>query len=267
MKNLSKILIIVLFLVMYANLEAKALRIVSISPSITEIIFALGGESNLVGVTSSCDYPKRARNLPSIGDFATPNLEKIVALKPDLVIGMGNPGSSKNFLLQKMGIKTIVLNSPNNFQDIYKIICEIGLVLDKQAKAKNLVNNLKYSVCKYKVNPNFKSKSVIILIWQQPLMAVSNKSFVSEIVEAAGFKNLLKTKTHFPVISKEFLYAANPDYIILAEPRIKNFFIEANTFANLKAVKNKHVIYKINTDWLLRPGPRFVNAIKQLQEQ
>lgn len=263
--KLIRIFIIFLIFLSCAKINASELRIVSISPSVTEIIYALKSEKNLVGVTTSCDYPFAVKSLPKIGDFANPNLEKIVALKPDLVAGIGNPVSQKNFLLQKLGIKTKIWASPKTFADIYQIILDLGLMLNKKIEAQKLVSDMAKTVNLYKSPPKNPNNKVIIIIWYQPLIAAGDQSFVSKIVEAAGFENILKTKEEFPIIGKEFIFQANPDFIILAEPKLINLLLQDKLFANLKAIKHNQVIYKINPDWLLRPGPRFVKAIKQLR--
>ena len=263
--NLKNISLVLLILINFSSLAEASLRIVSISPSVTEIIYALKSEKNLVGVTTSCDYPFAAKSLPKIGDFANPNLEKIVALKPDLVAGIGNPVSQKNFILQKLGIKTKIWASPKTFADIYQIISDLGSILNKKSEAQKLISEMTKTVNRYKSPKKNSNNKVIIIIWYQPLIAAGDQSFVSKIVEAAGFENILKTKEEFPIIGKEFIFQANPDFIILTEPKLINLLLQDKLFANLKAIRHNQVIYKINPDWLLRPGPRFVKAIKQLR--
>ncbi|MBT3581695.1 ABC transporter substrate-binding protein [bacterium] len=223
-------------------------RIVSISPVVTEIVYLLEAQDRLVGVTSACDYPKEALELPEVGDFTQPNLERIVALEPDLVVGMGNENSVYNQKLLKMGIETKVLGSPKSFAEIYNIIDLLGSISGQEDKAATVVADLKAQVVQIK-DESLKMKvrpTVLVLIWERPMIAAGQDTFINEMIEAAGGQNMIRIKKiQYPHISAELVLHQKPDIIIRGYDKEES---------------------SIDPDLLMRSGPRFVEGVRGMQK-
>jgi iron complex transport system substrate-binding protein len=251
------------------KINKKPKRIVSLAPSITEILFALKLNKEIVGVTNFCNYPKHAKNKEKVGGFTNPSLEKIVSLKPDLVIATyGNPLNLIN-KLNKLKINTFVIN-PKNINDVIKNIEVIGKLTGKEKCAKNLTKKLKDKMNKIiKLAKKLKKKKVFLLLWDKPLTTVGSKTYINDLVDLVGCENIAKnSKLSYPIYSLEKLIIENPDIIILIGmgenwkhkiKKIKNNHI----WEKISAVKNNK-IYLIDPDLVNRPGPRIVNGLEEL---
>ena len=132
-----------LFVFITAANSESSLKIVSLAPSITEIICTLNAGENLVGITNDCNYPDQINNTQRVGSFLNPNIEKIISLKPNIVFGIKNNLNLNFVKLDQLGIKTFLYNSPQSIEGLYELIKEIGLVLAKQKTAENCISKLK----------------------------------------------------------------------------------------------------------------------------
>ncbi len=238
-------------------------RVVSLAPNLTENIFAVGAGGKLVGVTSYCDYPEEAKQIPKIGDTISPNIETIIASKPQVVF-VSTASQIENFTatLEGRGINVFVTN-PSDFEGILRNLKQMGDVLGTAANAEKLIADLRNRVkaVEEKVKDQPRAK-VFVQIAREPLFTVGKDSFITEIVAQAGGESATKNvPTPYPKLSKETALALNPDAIILSESPDNT---EPNdVFANSGAVKNKR-IFRINAAWLARPGPRVVDALEQM---
>lgn len=249
-------------------------RIVSLAPSNTEILFALGLGDRVVGVTDYCNYPpevikKRERGeIQSIGGYTTVDVEKVIALNPDLVIASYGNGIQVVNAIKKFGIPVICLN-PRNLEDIMRDIYIIGKVCNAEENAtkliefmKNKINNIKNKIKNIKTRPR-----VIHIIWNDPIWVSGNNTFIDEIIELAGGENAIKYEG-WVVISLEDLLRLNPDIIIVSSgtgmSKGRNILYEwVIKIRDLKAVKNNRV-YVIDVDIISRPSYRLVYALEQL---
>jgi iron complex transport system substrate-binding protein len=242
-------------------------RIVSISPVVTEIIYQLNAANKLVGVTNVCNYPAAALKLPKIGDFTNPNLEKVLLLKPDLVLGMGNPNSPGNLKLKELGVKSVVLNSPQTINEIYSQIQLIGQLTDKPAQAQDLIKNLKHQVALFKQSRPKKPKSILVVIWAPPITVAAQNTFINELIELAGYKNVIQNSPiQFPVINAENILLSQPQVILLGQPDLLTLIRNNPALKQTPAIKNNQIINTINPDLFLRPGPRFIEGVRQLRK-
>ena len=251
----------------------KISRVVSLAPSVTEMIFAAGGGDRLVGVTTFCNYPEEAKLIAKVGDTMNPNMETIVALKPDIVfVSTASQIEAFAKTLEQNEIAVYVMD-PILLVQISESIRRLGDIFDTNEVAVETSYRLelRYSeVCKRTKGCLDRDKndrapdavSVFVQISNEPLFTVGKISFLNDVVQDAG--GLLVTggiKTAFPKLSKETASALNPEVIILSESEDN---LEPNeVFKNSLAVKNGRV-YKINADLLSRPGPRLVDALEQI---
>ena len=244
------------------NLPSEVTRAVSLAPNLTEIIFAVDAGDKLVGVTTFCNYPENAENIQKVGDTLKPNIENIVALKPDVVF-VTTASQLKAFTatLEEQNIKVFVTN-PNSLKDIYKSIDKLGEILGKKENAENVVTKLKQRVAEIEAKTKDVEKVRTFVQLDKTLYTIGKTAFLTDIVIKAGGVSVTNdVPMGFPKISKENAVELNPDAIILSDSPDNN---EPNdAFGNSNAVKNKKV-YKINADILSRPAPRIVDALEQI---
>lgn len=255
--------------------ESANLRLISTAPSITEILFALNLEKEIVGVSSLCNYPKEAQNKTEIGTFSYPNIEKIIALKPDIVFLTGLEQSPTQDKLKKLGIKTVTIY-PKDIDELYQSIRYIGELTDSIDNAHILINKMKKGIdnIKEKVShiPMGLRKKILIEMMDDPLIVASKDSFVGELGTIAGGRNIAyDTDRPYPKFSPELVLERNPDSIIMGymfkdKDAIKRVSQRLG-WSNINAVKNKAIFNDINPDILLRPGPRAQEAIEELYKR
>jgi len=240
-------------------------RIVSLAPSNTEILFALGLNSEIIGVTEFCDYPEEAKRKEKIGGFSNPNLEKIYSLEPDFVFGIrGNPKDTL-INLTKLNFNVLAYD-PLDVDELLNLIELIGKIVDKREEAYNLINKMEEKrnslINKAKLLPK---KRVYLELWNNPYMSVGENSYLNKIIEETGGINIAKkAKGDWPILSQEFIINENPEVIIIAYMGQNiDEVLKRPGWENIDAVKNKRVYY-INPDLLFRLGPRIVDGMEEL---
>ncbi|HMT07026.1 MAG TPA: cobalamin-binding protein [Pyrinomonadaceae bacterium] len=248
-------------------------RIVSLAPSATEMVYAVGAGDRLVGVTTFCNYPEQALEVAKVGDTMTPNMETIVALKPDVVL-VSTASQIENFTktLEQNGIAVYVMN-PTHTADVLKSIKSIGDILGTVASANRVADELERRQAAIRSALGGMPESgpmqfddgrirLFVQISREPLFTIGKGSFLSQVVAAAGGISVTAdVPTAYPKISKETALSLRPNAIILSDSEDNR---EPNeVFANSPAVKNGRVL-RVNADILSRPGPRLIDAMEQI---
>jgi iron complex transport system substrate-binding protein len=240
-------------------------RAVSLAPNLTEIVFAVGAGDKLIGRTSFDNFPPEAEKIRTVGDTINPNIENIIALKPQIVF-VSTASQIETFAktLDAQGIAVFVTN-PNSLEGIYKSIENIGDIFGNKSNAEKLVEDLKSRVAKVEENSKSLDKVRVFVQIDKSLYTIGKDSFLTDLIAKAGGISVTKDlETGYPKISKETALALNPDVIILSDSADND---EPNeVFKNSAAVKNGR-IYKINADILSRPGPRIVDALEQISQK
>lgn len=242
-------------------------RIISLAPSVTETVFALGFGNRLVGVTTYCDFPAEAQKLPKIGGFMNASLEVIVAKRPDLVIGVSSATDPvKAREMERLGLK-VTLISLASVSDILSSIKSIARLLGNPAAGENLVRNItrQFEKVKKRVAPAPR-RSTLLAVGLRPLVAVGGKNFVDELITLAGGENIAGNAAQpWLNLPDEYVVARAPQVIIqagLGSDRGES----AKHWADLKsipAVKEQRVsIYP--SDKILRPGPRIGEGLEEI---
>ena len=257
----------------FANAQQK-LRVISLAPSTTEILFALGLDDEIVGVSQFCNYPSATMTKEKIGTFSNPNIEKILWLKPDIVFCTGLEQTPVIAKLRQLNFK-VYISDPRNFQELFNSIKEIGGLINRESQAAVLINGMKSDldkiITKENLMPYKKRPKIFFEIWHSPLMTVGRGSFVDELLSLAGGINIAHdVKRPYSYFSSEQVIKQNPDCIILAymSGEAPSKMIGARFgWKNISAVKNKHIYNDINPDLLLRPGPRLVEGLKEIQKR
>jgi iron complex transport system substrate-binding protein len=242
-------------------------RIVSLAPSVTETLFALGFGDRLVGVTTYCDYPAEARKLPKIGGFMSPSIEAIVAKRPDLVIGVNSaidPVKARE--MERLGLR-VNLVSLTSLSDILKAIKSIAQLLGSPEAGEKLASKIVAQVEDVKKRiERAPRRSVLLVVGIRPLVAVGGKNFIDELITLAGGDNIAGSATQpWLNLPEEYVVAKAPQVIIeagMGSERDQS----GKDWGDLKsipAVKARR-IYSYPSDKILRPGPRFGEALAEL---
>ena len=238
-----------------------AQRIVSLAPSITEILFAMQLGSRVVGVTEVCDYPPEARRKPKVGDYQV-SPEKVVALKPDLVVAHEVLNGRVIPVLKRLGLRVLHAN-PNRFEKLYAFIRAIGMAADATREAERLVRTMKARVDHVRRQALPRRPRALFLISVEPLWAAGRDTFAHEMMTLAGARNTLaQAITGFKAVSLETALGSAPELILLAGPNADSV-LKNPRWQRIPAVHNRRV-YELNPDWVLRESPRSVNGLEQI---
>jgi len=239
-------------------------RIISLAPSNTEILFALGLGDKVVGVTDYCEYPPEALNKTKEGEYATPNIEKIVALNPDLILaGYGNPIEVVYTLaglgLTVFGIKTTDLD------DLLNDIRRVGEITDKEVEAQALTSAMasRIQAVTNQTAELEQRPRVFYIVWGgegSALWTAGSGTFIHELIEKAGGVNICQNITGYTTISIEDVLARDPEIIITSELSY-DWALNATELASTNASQTGR-IYTLDDDLVQRPGPRLVKGLE-----
>jgi iron complex transport system substrate-binding protein len=246
-------------------------RIVSLAPSVTETVFALGMGDALVGVSVYCDYPPAAQRIERVGNFLTPNIEAIVAKHPDVVIAVPSPGNRNPVeTLRRLGLKVVVVE-PNTIAEIEDSLVTIGQAIGREAEGRALAASIETRMAAIRARlADAPRRKVLMVVGQTPLIAVGSGLFQDELISMARGINLAAPAGgRWPRLSVEFVIAAAPEVIIDTtmgnEERAGAGAALAfwGTFHTLPAVR-QHRVYGFKAYQLLRPGPRLPEALESI---
>jgi iron complex transport system substrate-binding protein len=236
-------------------------RIISLAPSNTEILFALGLGDKVVGVTDWCDYPPEALEKEKVGSYDTPDTEKIVALNPDLIlVAYGTTMDVINNLvglgLTVFGIKTTDLD------DLLNDIRTIGEITDKELEAYALTSEMavRIQAVTNQTEELEERPRVFYIVWHDPLWTAGSGTFIHELIEKAGGVNICQNITGYTTISIEEIVARNPEVIITSEWSY-DWAINATELASTNASQTDR-IYQGDDDLVQRPSPRLVEGLE-----
>ena len=253
-------------------LPTRANRIVSLAPNLTEILFALGLEKEIVRVTLHSDYPPAAAKKAKAGTFWQPNIEAIIAARPDLIVTLGFE-QQRNLAerLKRINYNCLTVNI-EKVNDLFEAIETIGAATGKQYEANELVTNIGNKLNKLSALVGTKTKvRVLWVVQREPLRVAGRDTFVNEMIELAGGENAIGPTLHkYPPIGAEQVIVCGADVIIEPSMQQKDLTAQQNrallywsNFENLPAVANKQ-IYVIPGDTVSRLSPRLYEAIETI---
>lgn len=243
-------------------IESEPKTVVSLAPSITEIIYALGKGDTLVGRTTYCNYPEEATKVEEIGTLMEPNVEKITSIKPDLIIGSTHLDEKIVKQLEELGMKIVYINESEDIEGSYKTITSMGEILNANEVATKTVDEMKTKIDAVvaKVKESTTKPSVYYVVGFD--FTAGKDTFISQLIELAGGKNAADDVEGWSY-SIEKLVEKNPDIMItdnalVEEVKTKEFY------KDLTAVKNGQ-LYGVNGDIFSRQGsPRLAEAVEEL---
>lgn len=241
--------------------------VVSLQPSNTEILFALGVGDKVIGGTDYDNYPEEAKEVERISDSVTINAEKILALKPDAIIAYSNGDPAALKPLEDAGIPVFVIKSAANFEDVYGDINQIAEVMGVTEKAEDLIKDIQTQIkdVEDKVASVDTKKETYFEISPSPeLYTAGAGTFQQEILASAGIENIFADQKGWPKISEEEVIKRNPPTIITTVGYVDKPVDEIKArkgWEKITAVKENKV-YKLNEDVMSRPGPRIGEAVE-----
>jgi iron complex transport system substrate-binding protein len=248
-------------------------RIITLAPSLTEMVCALGASDSLVGRSTACDYPPEPlQDVPAIGGFGRPSMEKLVALAPTLVLHADLADKALASEMDKLGIRHehIQCKHPD---DVPIVLEAIGTLIGKNEEAKVIASTLRAGLQTLREQSASLTNrpTVYIETWNDPLWTTGRGTLVSDLVNLAGGKNIGDEvrEGHFQV-SHEWIVSQNPDIIICcymaSNASVRDIVLKRPGWKHIKAVKNGTVYDKLNNDIILRPGPRILEGIEELRK-
>ncbi len=244
-------------------------RVVALAPSITEIIFSLEEEYRLKGVTQFSNYPPAAAQLPKVGSYVHLNLERIVALRPDLCIAVkdGNPREIAD-RLESMKIPVYAVD-PRNVTTVMETITEIGRLLNADPQAARRVKNMQTRIeaVKARVNRIEHRPRVFYQIGISPIVSAGTQTFIHELITLAGGRNVTAGSVAYPRLSREQVLELSPEVFIITSMARQAVFEkvkrEWSRWPALPAVRDQR-IFLVDSDLFDRPTPRLVDGLELL---
>lgn len=254
----------------HSGAEAEGqLRIVALSPEVAEIIAALDGTSNLVGVTRECDYPPQLTRIEQVGNFGAVNKEAILALKPDLVFTSALEQEALGTDLQKMGLRVIQIY-PRKLDDLPLAVIEIGRQIGKTTEAKALADSLSRGIAAMRNRSAGLSRPKVYLeIYRDPLMSVSDYSFVGELIETAGGDNIFSTlERDYARVDPEDVVKARPDIIICYSHDDLASILARKGWQDIPAIRDRRVYFEadLDPDLIQQATPRTLRGLDLLHQ-
>ena len=248
--------------------HANPQRIISLAPSITEILFALKLGDRVVGVTSYCDFPDEAKAKEKVGDTLKPNLERIIALKPDLVlISTASQLEKITRQLDQLNIAVFVTN-PKTIPEVISSIRKIGELTGAEPQATAITAAMQQRVDAIRAQQKNHPPSVLYVLQLDPLITAGQNTFINDLITTAGGRSISgEEKADYPQFSREAVIARAPEVIIIPESHgteLVNIEAIKQAFSTTPAVKTNRIV-RVNPDLIDRPGPRIVEGLEALR--
>ena len=239
-------------------------RIVSLAPSLTETLFALGLGERVVGVTDYCDYPAEARSKTRVGGIINPSVEAIVSLAPDLVL-ITREGNRRETMeaLERLGVPVFAVNT-NELADVFRTIRHLGELAGVPERGRRLAADLeRQSAAIAEAIRPYPARRVLFLVWLQPVVSVGRNSFIEGLLQRSGAESIAEASAQpWPHLSIEEILRSEPEFILI--PRSSSFaptraqLLRLPGWRELKAVRAGRIVYLPAT--VERPGPRLIEV-------
>ncbi|MBR4255270.1 MAG: ABC transporter substrate-binding protein [Lentisphaeria bacterium] len=239
--------------------------VVSLSPALTELVCHLGREDRLIARSTACDWPESVKSLPTAGDFAEPELERILAMKPALVVSNEFVNPKDADALRQAGI-AVELHPCDGFDDYREWVARMGCLLDCPDEAGTELKRADARIAEFesdlKIAPG-KPLRALYVIWDSPLLTAGADSLPDAVGRLAGLENIVKSEKGYPSISLEFVLKEDPDVIV--------WFAHGKdwksnpSWSGIRAIRQGHVLIPRDDSALLRPGPRIFDGIADLK--
>jgi iron complex transport system substrate-binding protein len=253
------------------TLAAPAQRVISLAPHVTELLYAAGGGPKMVGAVSYSDYPPDAKQLPRVGDNKSLDLERIVALKPDLIVVWRHGNAQRQLERVRELHVPLFFSEPRRLDDIAVSLTKLGRLLGTSASADAAAAAYRDDIARLRARyANRPAVSVFYQVWDRPLMTLNGEHMISDVITLCGGRNVFADlQPLVPTVSTEAVLAANPQAIVTAAPgatRPDTTLPQLDTWRawpGLAAVANNN-LFAIDGDLINRPAPRIAQGARQL---
>jgi iron complex transport system substrate-binding protein len=251
------------------------MRIVSLSPGVTEMLYVLGVGDSLVGVTDYCNYPPEAKRIERVGGLGKPNVEKLLALSPDLIVASGMERNDVLQMLRKSDIRVLKVKI-ESIDQMFEALRQLGDAVGKRPRADEAIASmqaeLKSVALQTEKNRHGPLPRVFVELWDDPLTTIGGTAFLDDVIARAGGVNAAHGLSQpYPRISAEKVIEWDPDVIVIAHmarnPGSAAEIGKRIGWSDMKAIKQERVLCDVPTDLILHPGPRLIDAVKVLAER
>lgn len=253
-----------------SSVNRGQVKVVSLAPSLTEMIFFLGKGNNLIGCTTACNYPVQVKKIEKVGGFGKPSMEKLISLKPDAVVASALADKAVQNTIEQYGIKFYLLPS-DKLSDYPEALGKLGQILKCESTAAEKIEDFNKRIKQFREeNKTLKRHPRVYLeVWNNPYMTVGRKSFINEMILSAGGENIAAEidKGYFN-FSLEWLLKSDPEIIIcpaMSKEAVKNIE-KREGWQKISAVRNHKIYTGIDNDILYRLGPRMIDGIALLKK-
>jgi cobalamin transport system substrate-binding protein len=248
------------------TLHAPATRVVSLAPSITETLFAVGAGSQIAGVTTYCTFPPEAKTKPAVGGITNPSIETIVSLRPDLILLSMEGNVRDDFTkLQSLGVPLFVTN-PRTLDGIHKSIQDIGTLTGRASEATAVVRTMKTMEDSVALLASSRpTSSVYLFVSLQPIIVVGGATFLNQLLQVAGAENLAAhAPSTYPTLSREAVVAHQPDVLLFMSDVLPDPGVLTSLYPEWRHLRamQKGRVYSVDADIVSRPGPRAAEALR-----
>ena len=250
------------------TLAAPARRVVSLLPSFTEILFAVGAGDRLVGRTAWCDYPPAALAVPSVGDGMPPNVEAVAARRPDLVVlYKSGPNATAAEQLERLGIRTVLFDL-NQLEELGPAARRLGVLTGRRAAGDSLARAMDSLTSQRPESPTPSPKSLVFLVWDNPPIVIGAGSYLDRLAGLAGARNVFHDiATPSAQVSIETIAARNPDFIaMLSDSGLPPGYANRPEWRVVPAVRQGRFLF-LPGRLFGRPGPRAAEAVRELRRR
>lgn len=255
------------------RLGGPAQRVVSLAPNLTEIVCFVGGEGQLVGVTDFCKYPPQVRNKPKVGGIINPSLEKVLALKPDLLLVARGTDLRIIERMRKSGV-AVYAADPKSVRDVIGLVRTVGHLLGRDAEAEAAARQLenKLAALRSKSPRAGRRPKALAIVELEPLFVAGSGSFLDDLLELAGLQNAASGEKPWARWSSERVLDADPDLILVvrmqaptgpAASDLRKQLVSRSPWRTLRAVKAGDV-YAVTDDLVTIPGPRLLDGLEEV---
>jgi cobalamin transport system substrate-binding protein len=243
-------------------------RVVSLAPNLTEIVFAMGDGNHLAGDTDYCDYPAEAAQKPHVGGPINPNLEEVVALKPDLVLATSINRRETVSALDRIGVPVYVTD-PHSVDEMIDAVEHLGSALGVEKSAALLAEDLRerLSVLDHRL-AGTSPRRVLFVVWTDPLISIGRETFLADALRRAGGLSVVETKAEWPHVSMEEIVQLQPEVLVFASAHAGDTQRDIDAlrsrpgWKSLSAMQHDNIV--VISDAINRPAPRMVDAIEAL---
>lgn len=250
------------------QLAGPAERIVSLSPANTEIVFALGLEAKLVGVTSYCNYPPEAQQKEKIGSLTEINLERVIRLEPDLILASSLTPPEVVGRLEELGLTVFVLHA-RTIEEVFDDLRKVAILAGVEAQGETLVRTLQERLTHIREKvadlPEEEKPRLLHVIWHDPIWTAGRNTFIDEFIRLAGGKNVAADLEGYVTLDFEEVLRRNPEVITVlgthgSEKVSYEFLLSDERLRVVRAIEEQKV-FLMDSDLVTRPGPRVVEAV------